>query len=196
MTSREKILSAIKTNQPDLATLPEVDFLLQEDVDIPEKFIASLTAIGGQVVMVKNHSAIKAFIAENFIHPSRKITTVSELEDIAEYIEDNSTVPHSLENVDYAIIEADLAIAENGAIWVTEDKIRTRVLPFITQHLAVIVKKKDVVPTMHYAYNKIAANDYGFATFIAGPSKTADIEQSLVLGAHGSRSMTVFLMAQ
>jgi len=196
MTSREKILSAIKTNQPDLATLPDVDFLLQEDVDIPEKFIASLTAIGGQVVMVKNHSAIKAFIAENFIHPSRKITTVSELEDIAEYIEDNSTVPHSLENVDYAIIEADLAIAENGAIWVTEDKIRTRVLPFITQHLAVIVKKKDVVPTMHYAYNKIAANDYGFATFIAGPSKTADIEQSLVLGAHGSRSMTVFLMAQ
>jgi len=196
MTSREKILSAIKTNQPDLATLPDVDFLLQEDVDVPEKFIASLTAIGGQVVMVKNHSAIKAFIAENFIHPSRKITTVSELEDIAEYIEDNSTVPHSLENVDYAIIEADLAIAENGAIWVTEDKIRTRVLPFITQHLAVIVKKKDVVPTMHYAYNKIAANDYGFATFIAGPSKTADIEQSLVLGAHGSRSMTVFLMAQ
>jgi len=196
MTSREKILSAIKTNQPDLATLPDVDFLLQEDVDVPEKFIASLTAIGGQVVMVKNHSAIKAFIAENFIHPSRKITTVSELEDIAEYIEDNSTVPHSLENVDYAIIEADLAIAENGAIWITEDKIRTRVLPFITQHLAVIVKKKDVVPTMHYAYNKIAANDYGFATFIAGPSKTADIEQSLVLGAHGSRSMTVFLMAQ
>ena len=196
MTSREKILSAIKTNQPDLATLPDVDFLLQEDVDVPEKFIASLTAIGGQVVMVKNHSAIKAFIAENFIHPSRKITTVSELEDIAEYIEDNSTVPHSLDNVDYAIIEADLAIAENGAIWITEDKIRTRVLPFITQHLAVIVKKKDVVPTMHYAYNKIAANDYGFATFIAGPSKTADIEQSLVLGAHGSRSMTVFLMAQ
>jgi L-lactate utilization protein LutC len=36
--------------------------------------------------------------------------------------------------------------------------------------------------------------DYGFATFIAGPSKTADIEQSLVLGAHGPRSMTVFLL--
>jgi L-lactate dehydrogenase complex protein LldG len=193
MTSREKILSAVKANQPDLAILPDVDFLLQEDVDVPEKFIAALTAIGGLVVVVKNHAAIKAFITENFEQPSRKITTVSELADIAEYIEDNSSDPHSLENVDYAIIEADLAVAENGAIWVTEVKIRTRVLPFITQHLAVIVKKKDVVPTMHYAYNKIAANDYGFATFIAGPSKTADIEQSLVLGAHGARSMTVFL---
>jgi L-lactate dehydrogenase complex protein LldG len=193
MTSREKILSAIKTNQPDLATLPDVNFLLQEDIDVPEKFIASLTAIGGQVIIVKNHAAIKDFVAENFEQPSRKITTVSELADIAEYVE-NSADPHSLENVDYAIIQADLAVAENGAIWVTEDKIRTRVLPFITQHLTVIVRRKDIVPTMHYAYNKIATNDYGFATFIAGPSKTADIEQSLVLGAHGARSMTVFLI--
>ena len=195
MTSREKILSAVKTNQPDLATLPDVDFLLQEEVDVAEKFIASLTAIGGQVIAVENHAAIKAFIAENYAQPSRKITTVSELEDIAEYVEDNSANPHSLENVDYAIIEADLAVAENGTIWVSEDKIRIRVLPFITQHLAVIVSQKDIVPTMHYAYNKIGSTDYGFATFIAGPSKTADIEQSLVLGAHGSRSMTIFLMS-
>jgi L-lactate dehydrogenase complex protein LldG len=195
MTSREKILSDVKANQPELATLPDVDFLLQEESDVPEKFIAALTAIGGQVIAVENHAAIKAFIAENFEQPSRKITTVSELADIAEYIEDNSADPHSLENVDYTIIQADLAVAENGAIWVTEDKIRTRVLPFIPQHLAVIVRREDIVPTMHQAYNKIGSNDYGFATFIAGPSKTADIEQSLVLGAHGARSMTVFLIS-
>jgi L-lactate dehydrogenase complex protein LldG len=194
MTSREKILSAVKANQPDLAILPDVDFLLQEDVDVSEKFIAALTAIGGQVVMVENYAGVKDFITKNFEQPSRNITTAPQLGDIAEYVEDNSANPHSLENVDYAIIEADLAVAENGAIWVTEDKIRTRVLPFISQHLAVIVKQKDIVPTMHQAYNKIGSNDYGFATFIAGPSKTADIEQSLVLGAHGARSMTIFLM--
>lgn len=194
MTSREKILSAVKANQPDLTPLPDVDFLLQEDVDVPGKFIAALTAIGGQVIAVENHTAIKAFITENFKQSLRKITTVSELADIAEYMEENIDDPHSLENVDYTIIQADLAVAENGAIWVNEDKIRTRVLPFITQHLAVIVRQKDIVPTMHYAYNKIGSNDYGFAAFIAGPSKTADIEQSLVLGAHGSRSMTIFLM--
>jgi L-lactate dehydrogenase complex protein LldG len=194
MTSREKILSAVKANQPDLATLPDVDFLLQEDADLSEKFIAALTAIGGQVIIVESYVGIKDFIAKNFEQPSRKITTLSQLGDIAEYVEDNSANPHSLENVDYAIIEADLAVAENGAIWVTEDKIRTRVLPFISQHLAVIVSQKGIVPTMHQAYDKIGSNDYGFATFIAGPSKTADIEQSLVLGAHGARSMTIFLM--
>ncbi|MNW08326.1 Lactate utilization protein C [compost metagenome] len=48
---------------------------------------------------------------------------------------------------------------------------------------------------MHEAYQKIADSVYGFGTFIAGPSKTADIEQSLVLGAHGPKNMTVFILA-
>jgi L-lactate dehydrogenase complex protein LldG len=47
---------------------------------------------------------------------------------------------------------------------------------------------------MHEAYDKIGNVDYGFGVFIAGPSKTADIEQSLVLGAHGPKSMTVFFI--
>jgi len=49
---------------------------------------------------------------------------------------------------------------------------------------------------MHHAYDRIGDADYGFGLFLAGPSKTADIEQSLVLGAHGSRSMTVFLVEE
>ena len=69
-----------------------------------------------------------------------------------------------------------------------------RVSPFIPQYLAIIVNKKDIVPFMQQAYERIGDLDYGFGTFIAGPSKTADIEQSLVLGAHGARGLTVFLM--
>jgi L-lactate dehydrogenase complex protein LldG len=58
----------------------------------------------------------------------------------------------------------------------------------------VIVPKAKLVASMHEAYNKIGNADYRFGVFIAGPSKTADIEQSLVLGAHGPKSMTVFLI--
>jgi L-lactate dehydrogenase complex protein LldG len=47
---------------------------------------------------------------------------------------------------------------------------------------------------MHQAYDRIENQEYGFGTCIAGRSKTADIEQSLVLGAHGARGLTVFLM--
>jgi len=68
------------------------------------------------------------------------------------------------------------------------------VLPFIAQHLAFVIRPEAIVPTMQEAYDRIGTVDYGFGTFKAGPSKTADIEQSLVLGAHGPKSLLVFVM--
>jgi L-lactate dehydrogenase complex protein LldG len=46
---------------------------------------------------------------------------------------------------------------------------------------------------MHQAYDRIAAAAGPYGLFVSGPSKTADIEQSLVIGAHGPRSATVLL---
>ena len=51
-----------------------------------------------------------------------------------------------------------------------------------------------MIPTLHEAYGKVGAGDYGFGGFIGGPSKTADIEQARVLSAHGPLSMMVFIM--
>jgi L-lactate dehydrogenase complex protein LldG len=47
---------------------------------------------------------------------------------------------------------------------------------------------------MHHAYQKIDIAKGGFGIFIAGPSKTADIEQSLVIGAHGARTATIYVL--
>ena len=47
---------------------------------------------------------------------------------------------------------------------------------------------------MHEAYDLIRDADYGFG-FSLQPLKTADIEQSLVLGAHGPKTMTVFVIS-
>ena len=56
------------------------------------------------------------------------------------------------------------------------------------------IDKKDIVSTLHQAYDGIDVAKEGFGAFIAGPSKTADIEQSLVIGAHGARSATVYIV--
>ena len=63
--------------------------------------------------------------------------------------------------------------------------------PFICQHLVINVKK--TVPHMHAAYEELGKVNSGFGLFLSGPSKTADIEQSLVIGAHGARSLTVVI---
>ena len=194
MSSRNKILTAVAENQPSAAQLSEFDFLDAECIYLSETFINVLTGIGGNVIPVESMAEIQNYILRNFGQGPRMVTNIPTLENVAELMRRTSTSPHTLNDVDYAIIDSRLAVAENGAVWVTEKGLSDRVLPFICQHLAVVLNAGDIVPNMHTAYEVIDADDYGYGTFIAGPSKTADIEQSLVLGAHGPKSMTVFLM--
>ncbi len=194
MSSRDKILAAVAANQPQLTALPDISFLKGDVNGVQEKFIATLTAIGGKVIEVDNFNEITAYIKATTTLSQRVITTLIELTNMVELINDNSVLPHTFQDVELSIINAHLGVSENGAVWVKDDLLNHRVLPFICQHLAIILNKQNIVPTMHEAYENIGLENYGYGTFIAGPSKTADIEQSLVLGAHGSRSMTVFLM--
>lgn len=194
MSSRDKILAAVANNQPQIMELPDISFLKGDSANVVEKFTTVLTTIGGKVVEVNSFDEIKSLLPQQFNMESRIVTTLPELNDIAELNTGTPIDPHTLEDIELTIIKAHFAVAENGAVWVTEELMGQRVLPFICQHLAVVVEADSLVPTMHEAYQKIGDGRHGFGSFIAGPSKTADIEQSLVLGAHGPRSMTVFLM--
>ncbi|MCB0630744.1 MAG: LUD domain-containing protein, partial [Lewinella sp.] len=92
------------------------------------------------------------------------------------------------------ILPAQLGVAENAAVWLTEAEMGQRVVPFIAEHLVLVLDRKDVVSDMHQAYKRIEIDEPGFGLFIAGPSKTADIEQSLVIGAQGPRTWLVILV--
>ena len=89
---------------------------------------------------------------------------------------------------------ADVAItAENGAVWIEQD-VKQRAIYFIAEKLVILLNKNKIVNNMHEAYKLIDTGEYGFGTFISGPSKTADIEQALVMGAHGARDVMVVLI--
>lgn len=193
MSSREKILSAIKNNQPVFTPLPEVEYFEQSYTDVVEKYKAILQSIGGDVHEVKDVAAIIEILRQQFKDSVRILSVIDSFSGYAE-IYTKKDDPHKLDNVDVAIINTHFGVAENGAVWVTENLLQERVLPFICQHLVAIIDKQNIVATMQQAYDRIAEIQYGFGTFIAGPSKTADIEQSLVLGAHGPKTMTVFIM--
>lgn len=198
MSSRGKILSAVLANQPELTALPDVEPLkaYSNKENLLSQYVTVATNIGAKVYEVKNMDEVKTIIQNNFGADKRIVSTITELSDIADTKEYLNNLPVQLADVELAILQASLAVAENGAIWITEEQMGQRVLPFITQHLAVIVNAKNIVATMHDAYSTIGITTQGFGAFIAGPSKTADIEQSLVIGAHGPRSMSLFLLSQ
>ena len=193
MSSREKILAAVKQARPDFISLPELKKYDQGCSDLQGKFTQVLETIGGKVYHVNSEEEIFSVINEKFKEAKRVVSTLSFTSDSIEII-NSEAEPHTFEDVDLAIINAHFAVAENGSVWVTENIIGERVLPFICQHLAVVIRHENIVASMQDAYDIIADNDYGFGAFIAGPSKTADIEQSLVLGAHGPKTMTVFIL--
>lgn len=190
--SREKILAAVAKNKPDLTPLPEIQNFGNPYANLVEQFKAVLTAIGGEVVYVKDWEEIRAYIQTHF-GGRRIVTNIDPLADVAQESWIKSD-PHSLEDVGLAILKGQFGVAENGSIWVTETEMGQRVTPFIAETLALVIQESELVPKMHDAYVRIGGERYGFGAFIAGPSKTADIEQSLVLGAHGPKSMLAFLM--
>lgn len=217
MSSRDKILGTVKGNQPAQRELPALPSGPAFEGDLSARFVSVLEAIGGAAYVVSGYDRIATIIHEQYPRVGRIITGCRELGSIGEYGESYAD-PHLLEDVGLAVLAAHFGVAENGACWITEDRMVERALPFITQHLALVLRKQDIVANMHAAYERIAEMEGGdtaagkngtgvdgaagknggrpdgFATFIAGPSKTADIEQSLVLGAHGPRSMVVFLI--
>ena len=193
--SRENILREVLKNQPADTILPSIDIsVITTHAEWVEALKIRLDILHVTVHEVADYAAIKTILQQEAISQERTVTTIAELGDVSIYIDSIKEDAHSLEDVDLAIIPAHFGVAENGAMWVSDSLIKYRVLPFITQQLAVVVNKKDIVYNMHQAYERIAGTNYEFGVFIAGPSKTADIEQSLVLGAHGPKGMTIFLL--
>ena len=101
--------------------------------------------------------------------------------------------PRSLADVEVAILAGALGIAENGAVAVPGPEARPRALPFLCERLVLVLDAGAIVPDMHAAVAQmgpqaLACHHY---TWISGPSKTADIEQTLVLGAHGPKALAV-----
>lgn len=193
MNTREKILEAVLNNQPPTTALPDITMLKGNSTDLVQKYMDVFKTIGGSSFLVDDIGAVKIMITETFDTAKRIVTTLPDLSDSFELIS-AAADPHSYDDIELAIIKAHFTVAENGAVWLTEEVMGQRIIPYICQHLAVIVNAESIVPTLHEAYETIGAGDYGFGAFIGGPSKTADIEQALVLGAHGPLTMTVFII--
>jgi L-lactate dehydrogenase complex protein LldG len=190
---RESILKSIQENKPELVKIPVINTdEFYENIDLIEVFKSNIGLVGGQIIETKINE-IDAEIKALYNNKTHIVSTTDKSK-LGTVQIDKNTDPHNLENIDLAIIEGNLGVSENGAIWVTADNSIVRALPFITNDLVIILNKKSICLHMLEAYDIISERDRNFGVFISGPSKTADIEQCLVVGAHGAMSLTVILI--
>jgi L-lactate dehydrogenase complex protein LldG len=192
--SRGRILEALRAASAPAAPEPDLSRVGARWDDPVARLAEAVPAVAGRLVRVPGRSAlapaVAALAAE--IGAARIGSGVADVPgdvDLAA-IED----PHALEGLDLAVLPGAFAVAENGAVWVSGETLRPRAAFVVAEHLALVVAAADVVHDMHEAYRRVAFPGAGFGVFVAGPSKTADIEQTLVIGAHGARSCTLLLV--
>ena len=194
MSSREKILEAISKNKPALQQLQDIVIDTEYDYSVlAPQFLNILQTNGATAIWAENIQTVKDDLQKDITNGKYTVNTIKALGTVNEEVNISSNVV-DLASVEIAYICGTLGVAENGSIWLEESQMKNRLLPFICQHLVIVLDAKEIVANMHEAYKKIFLEKGGYGVFLAGPSKTADIEQSLVIGAHGARSLKVYIV--
>jgi L-lactate dehydrogenase complex protein LldG len=192
---REAILKSVKENKPTLIPLPVLDVNnFKEDINLLDEFKEKAKLVGGTIKELSSSETIENEIKKLYPNAKEIVDCSKKATSLATVTISEDTEPKNLQTVDLAIIKGEFGVAENGSVWISENTFPVRVLPFITNDLVIILEKDKLCLHMHDAFSLISERERTFGLFISGPSKTADIEQCLVIGAQGAMTLTIILI--
>lgn len=189
MNSKESILERIRSHTGTRYVKPEITLDAITYEDKIKQFSESLKAAGGEAVVLQPSEDINELISQYFPNAKRIGSNLPEIT-CATFNPDTLSDPRELDHTDLAVVTGRFGVAENGAVWIVQE-VKYKALYFIPTVLVILVNKEDIVNNMHEAYQRVVGADYKYSFFVSGPSKTADIEQALVLGAHGPMKVLV-----
>lgn len=190
MNSKDIILDSLRSAGAERFPRPDLSSLEAEAMkydDLYAQFCAAVKAAGGNVV------PLDGLLDETIrrLYPDA-VRVASTVDGCTGFNPDALATPGELDGTDVAVVKGEFGVAENGAVWL-QQTFRHRALLFIAEALVIVMDKDALVGNMHDAYLRLGEVPTGYGIFISGPSKTADIEQALVFGAHGARSLTVIV---
>lgn len=193
MSSREEILQRIKQNTLTKHEMPSlaIDNPLQYE-DIIQTFCDMCKGVGGDYHLLQEGEDINEIILRKYPEAKRIGSALPEIS-CATFNPNEVELAQELNGTDVAVIRGEIGVAENAAVWIPQ-KEKHKAIYFIAEALVILVNREDIVTNMHEAYRWLDGQSYKFGVFISGPSKTADIEQALVFGAHGARDVLVIVI--
>ncbi len=223
MNGRHAILDKIKEALNSLSGITELNKDLDDRInnginlttpqskdDLWRQFKMELEAIAGEFYKVKNISEaaeiISGFLTElnlNRIGISKEKICLDIAKEIEEKIQTVKII--SCENFQYeerkkefAVTEVSIvhplyAVADVGSLVFLYDLTGTSYPHFLCDNTFVIINTNQIVANQFELFEKLDSNISRNMVFVTGPSRTADIEKVLVLGAHGPRKLVVIL---
>ncbi len=193
MASKEDILKKYRANVREKFDMPDLSDIKATTYPDPLlQFMNMTKSVGGNAIEVEKGRDINELIKELYPDAKEIASNLPEIT-IATRNPDEVGRARDLNGTDVGIIRGSFGVAENACVWIPQ-QMKEKAVCFISENLVILLDKKQIVNNMHEAYRRIEFNDYGYGSFISGPSKTADIAQVLVMGAQAARSATVLLI--
>lgn len=204
-TSREKVLKKVrhaliyKTDNP----FPHVDFdspvykPMSETPDV--NFAQEFTKAGGVFIYCENEAEVAATLSA--LNTECKWQNIYCTEPLLQYLLTQAGVPfdsdeESLQQLNVAITSCEFLVSRLGSIMVSSKNSR-RLNVYPETHV-VIAYVDQLVDDLKDAFDAVQKKYSGklpsMLSVITGPSRTADIEKTLVMGAHGPRQLFVILV--
>jgi L-lactate dehydrogenase complex protein LldG len=189
--ARDEILRAVRAALPPSVTAPVGRYQREQPYvsrdNLVTQFSHSVVASGALVLTCEGDPTPQINRAA-----ANAREVLSLLPDVASTVATTSD-SRALATLELFICEAPVGVAENGALWIATSDPFHRAAMFLAERVIIVVAAGTIVADLHEAYRRINVRATSFGTFVAGPSKTADIEQALVIGAHGPKELTVII---
>ena len=205
MSSKEDILKKYRANVRERFDMPDLSDIKAITYSDPLlQFMNMTKSVGGNAIEVEAGRDVNDLIRELFPDAKEIASNLPEIT-IATRNPDEVGRARDLNGTDVGVIRGCFGVAENACVWIPQT-MKEKAVCFISENLIILLPKSQIVNNMHEAYARLAKRDaksgidsfdeYGYGTFISGPSKTADIAQVLVMGAQAARSATVLLLPE
>lgn len=192
---KEELLKKLRANTREQYDMPDMTIGAITYDDPIKQFVEMTQTVGGKVMEVGRNESIDEIVRRAYPEAKTFASHLPELT-IASKNPDTVAEAQELNGTDVGIVRGEIGVAENGCIWIPQT-MKEKAVFFISEYLVILLDKSRIVNNMHEAYARLTMDEkYNFGTFISGPSKTADIEQALVMGAQAARGVTVVLVGE